>query len=327
MSPTLLAVLRRLSHEGFISGAEVARELGCSRATVHNAAQEANDLGLPVHAVQGRGYRLGRPLNWLAPERLVSVLEPQGFRFQHFERLASTNTFLLHEAHRGAPHRTVVSAHCQTQGRGRRGRSWQAELGNGLAFSLLWRSALPAASLSGLSLVVGALLAESLRRLGLTRAQVKWPNDIVVAEEQGLAKLAGVLIELSGDMLGPSAAVIGIGINLGGGEALGEALGQPVTDMARHLGTVDANQVFLTLLSDLDAGLARFEREGFAAFRDDWHACHAYQDRAVVVLTGQGERIAGRALGVDVQGALLLETREGIRRFYSGEVSLRPAEA
>jgi BirA family biotin operon repressor/biotin-[acetyl-CoA-carboxylase] ligase len=321
MSPTLLAILRRLSDEAFISGESIARQLGCSRATVHNILREADHAGVAVHAVQGRGYRLAEPMDWLNQEALSEGLEPRGFRFHFFEALPSTNAFLLEEAASDAPHRTVAIAEWQTQGRGRRGRSWHATLGNSLAFSLLWRFPRPATELAGLSLAVGATLARELQRLGLEQARVKWPNDIVV---EG-AKLAGVLIELSGDMLGPSTAVIGIGLNVRGGDRLSRALELPVTDLSRHLGTMDRNTVFLGLMNALDEGLALFEREGFHAFRGDWMACHAYQGRMVDILTPRGERIPGKAMGVDEQGALLLETGSEVLRFHSGEVSLRVA--
>jgi BirA family biotin operon repressor/biotin-[acetyl-CoA-carboxylase] ligase len=194
-------------------------------------------------------------------------------------------------------------------------------LGNGLTFSLLWRSGRPVAELSGLSLAVGVLLVEALREWGLARAAVKWPNDIVVDGQ----KLAGVLIELSGDLLGPSTAVVGVGINLHGGEALRQAVGQPVTDLSAHLGPLDRNALFLHLVQRLDAGLATFERQGFVAFQAAWNACHAHQDRMVILQGGQGETTVGLARGVDEAGALLLETSAGLLRFHAGEVSLREA--
>jgi len=319
MVSVMYAVLQRLSHEAFTSGESVASLLGCSRATVHNALQEAGKLGIVVHAVQGRGYRLAAPMDWLDPGRLKASLEARGIHFHYFERTASTNTFLLEEARRDGRHRTAAVAEWQTEGRGRRGRSWQGSLGNSLTFSFLWRSARPAAELSGLSLAVGTVLVGALQRLGLGRARVKWPNDIVVEGE----KLAGVLIELSGDVLGPSAAVIGVGINLRGSESLTQALGQPVTDLCRHLGQVDRNALFLALVQSLDESLALFEREGFAPFHRAWDGCHAHHEQQVDILSGPGERISGVALGVDEQGALLLKTPAGVRRFHSGEVSLR----
>jgi BirA family biotin operon repressor/biotin-[acetyl-CoA-carboxylase] ligase len=227
----------------------------------------------------------------------------------------------MSQAQSGAPHKSLVAAEWQGQGRGRRGRAWLAGLGGGLMFSLLWRFNRPASELSGLSLVVGLGLAQVLRDLGLRRASVKWPNDILVDD----AKLAGVLIELAGDMLGPSAAVIGVGINVLGAESLRGAVEQPVTDLSEHLATrgLDRNLLLREVVLRLNDHLECFDVDGFAPFRQDWEALHAHQDQPVHVLTGQGERIAGRALGVDESGALLLATESGLRRFHSGEVSLR----
>lgn len=323
MDSMMYAVLRRLGHETFTSGEVVAGQLGCSRATVHNALREASGAGIVVHAVQGRGYRLAEPIDWLVPDRLQAELQARGMQFHFFDSTVSTNTFLLEAARGGEPHRTVAVTEWQTGGRGRRGRSWQADLGSSLAFSYLWRSARPVAELSGLSLAVGVVLVEALQRLGLEKAKVKWPNDIVVENQ----KLAGVLIEMSGDVLGPSAAVIGVGINVRGGEGLTRDLGRPVTDLSRHLEGVGRNELFLDLVRAIDEGLELFEREGFGVFQDAWNACHAHHGRKVDILTGQGGRIPGVAMGVDEQGALLLQTPAGVRRFHSGEVSLRSAGA
>lgn len=328
----LLPVLRQLSAEVFLSGEQIAQRLGCSRATVHNAIRAAQEAGVTVHAVHGRGYRLASPVSWLDADRLSQVFSPRGITWRHLDQVGSTNALMLewaasgvtHDAPERASHRSLVTAEWQTQGRGRRGRDWHAGLGSGLMFSFLWRSARPAAQLSGLSLAVGVALVKGLRAMGLANAQVKWPNDIQVAS----AKLAGVLIELAGDrfasdMLGPSTAVIGVGINVSGGEGLTRQVGQPVTDLQAYLGPVDRNVLLLHLIEALDADLARFECDGFAAFHDDWHACHAHQGQPVCIQAAHGEAISGVALGVDAQGALLLETPVGVRSFHSGEVSLR----
>ena len=319
MSPQLLEVLRQLSHETFLSGEVVAKRLGCSRATVNNVMREAAASGVAIHAVHVRGYRLARPLSWLDPNTLMAAFAGRGVTLRCFDHLPSTNTHLLQWAHSGAPHRALVVAEAQGEGRGRRGRTWHARLGGSLLFSMLWRSNRSVAELSGLSLAVGASLVDSLRRMGLARAVVKWPNDILVDE----AKLAGVLIELSGDMLGPSAAVIGVGINVLGGEALAGEIGQAVTDVQRHVGAIDRNALLLALVSGMDAGLHRFERGGFAGFRAEWQGLHAHQDRVVRIQGGDGEPVIGRAIGVDDNGALLLDTALGVCRFHAGEVSLR----
>lgn len=319
MPPQLLAVLRQLSHEDFISGEVIARRLNCSRATVNNTIREAIAGGVSIHAVHGRGYRLASHFTWLDAERLMDALARQGMTLRYFDHVPSTNTYLMDWVRLGAPHRAVVTAEWQSEGRGRRGRTWHAGLGAGLMFSLLWRSRRPAAELSGLSLAVGVALVKTLRGLGLAGAGVKWPNDILV---EGV-KLAGVLIELAGDMLGPSTAIIGVGMNVQDSDALTGQVGQPVTDLRLHLGMVSRTEILLDLLSGLDAALALFEERGFPAFQDDWQAYHVHQDREVTIQSGQDEPAMGRARGVDQHGALLLETATGLRRFHSGEVSLR----
>lgn len=319
MPPQLLGVLRQLSDEVFISGEVIAKRLNCSRATVNNTIREAIAEGVPIHAVHGRGYRLASHLTWLDGEKIEDALAGQGMALRCFDHVASTNAHLMDWAQNGAPHRAVVTAEWQSEGRGRRGRTWHAGLGSGLMFSLLWRSGRPAAELSGLSLAVGVALVKTLRGLGLAHAGVKWPNDILVDG----AKLAGVLIELTGDMLGPSTAIIGVGVNVQDGEALTGQVGQPVTDLRRHLGAVSRTEMFLHLVAGLDAGLALFEERGFSAFQADWQACHVHQGQEVVIHSGKGEAILGHARGVDEQGALLLETATGLQRFHSGEVSLR----
>jgi BirA family biotin operon repressor/biotin-[acetyl-CoA-carboxylase] ligase len=348
----LLPVLRQLSAENFLSGEQVAQRLGCSRATVHNAIRTAQEAGITVHAVHGRGYRLASSVSWLDADRLAQGFAEQGITLRHFDQVASTNALMLEWAALGdsprAPHRALISTEWQAHGRGRRGRDWHASLGGGLMFSFLWRSARPASQLSGLSLAVGVALVKGLRQLGLVGAEVKWPNDIQIAG----AKLAGVLIELasdrlasdrlvndrlasnvlardvfSSDVLGPSAAVIGVGINVAGGEDLSRQTGRSVTDLRTHHGPVDRNMLLQCLIAELDTSLARFERDGFTAFHADWHACHAYQGQPVFIQPSQGEAISGVALGVDTEGALLLQTSTGIRTFHSGEVSLRASQS
>ena len=321
MTPQLLEILRQLSPEAFRSGEDIARGLRLSRGSVHNAVREARGLGLPIQAIRGRGYRLARPVTWLDPDSFTPPLSVRGFQSQLVVSLDSTNAYLMGLAQTGAPHKTLVAAEWQGRGRGRRGRSWLGGLGGSLMFSLLWRFNRPACELSGLSLVVGLSLAQVFRNLGLRHACVKWPNDILVND----AKLAGVLIELAGDVLGPSAAVIGIGINVLGAESLRGAVEQPVTDLSEHLSVpgLDRNVLLREIASRLNDHLEQFDRTGFSTFRPEWEALHAYQDRMVHVVTGHGERIAGHVLGVDDGGALLLATGAGMQRFHSGEVSLR----
>lgn len=323
MKPSAIDALRLLSADDFVSGQRLAQHLGCSRASVHNLLGVARDLGLSVHAVPGRGYRLAEPLTWLDADWLDARLAPLHMTLELHPQLPSTNSHLLELARAGAPHRRVVAAEWQHAGRGRRGRTWRSPFGQGLAFSLLWRSAQPVAALSGLSLAVGVILAQALQRAGVLGARVKWPNDLLVAD----AKLGGILIELTGDMLGPSVAVIGVGLNVSGARALAAMLDQPATDVVSHGGGRDRNALLLSLLQALNHGLERFDQSGFAGFMADWNACHAYHGRMVELVQADATRLPGEVAGVDASGALLLRTAHGLHSAHSGEVSLRPGPA
>jgi BirA family biotin operon repressor/biotin-[acetyl-CoA-carboxylase] ligase len=312
--------LRLLTHEEFRSGEDIARELSITRASVNNAVREAERLGVEIQAVRGRGYRLGYRYDWLDVGYLSGAGARAGFSFAVHDRLDSTNSHLMALAQSGATHKQVVAAELQSAGRGRRGRTWHAELGRGLTFSLLWRFQRPLTALSGMSLVVGLALTRCLRRLGV-EACVKWPNDVLL----GAGKLAGILIETQGDVLSGATAVIGIGLNLSASVDMAERAGAPVASLGDALARPPArNDLLLAILAELDGDLRRFDAEGFAPFAAEWMRLHAHQGRAVAILGADGRSRLGRALGVDAQGALLLETEAGVVAIHSGEVSLRP---
>jgi BirA family biotin operon repressor/biotin-[acetyl-CoA-carboxylase] ligase len=219
-----------------------------------------------------------------------------------------------------ARHATCVAANLQTGGRGRRGRSWHAGLGASLTFSLLWRFQCGASALSGLSLAVGVALMRSLHEFGISGSQLKWPNDVLINR----GKLAGILIELQGDMEGPSTAVIGMGINLNLPDKLKQQIDQPVTDLASVFNEViNPNHLLGILLKHLSNVLVAFEQGGFATLRNEWTQHHAYHEQDVRMLMPDGREIHGVVQGITEDGSLLVTTAEGVQRFISGEISLR----
>jgi len=232
---------------------------------------------------------------------------------------ASTNTELLARAAQGARSGAVLAAEAQTAGRGRRGRPWVSPVGGALVFSLLWRFEQGAAWLAGLSLAVGVALVRVLRAHG-AHAQLKWPNDVLV----GGGKLAGILIELQGDASGPSAVVIGVGLNLALPAAARDAIDQPVADLAEACAAPPGrNALLAALLGELHTVLTAFARDGFKPFAREWEGCHAHQGRRVTATLPDGSTLTGVARGVAEDGALLIEAGGKSRRFISGDVSLR----
>ncbi|HYG13764.1 MAG TPA: biotin--[acetyl-CoA-carboxylase] ligase, partial [Methylophilaceae bacterium] len=229
MNNLTFPILRLLADGRFQSGEEIARHFGVTRATVWNALKDAESLGVRLFSVRGRGYRLPEPIQLLEHDSVLAAIGEQGswFNLELHDHLESTNSYLMKQASNGCGHATCVAASLQTKGRGRRGRAWQSGLGASLTFSLLWRFQAGAAALSGLSLAVGVALIRALHAAGVKDARLKWPNDVLVNQH----KLAGILIELQGDMEGPSAAVIGIGLNLRLPEHVKRHIDQAATDL------------------------------------------------------------------------------------------------
>jgi BirA family biotin operon repressor/biotin-[acetyl-CoA-carboxylase] ligase len=196
-------------------------------------------------------------------------------------------------------------------------------LGNALTFSLLWRFDCGLSALSGLSLAAGVALIRALHVLGIASAELKWPNDVLSDKR----KLAGILIEAQGDMLGPSAVVIGIGLNLSLQQQVLQQIGQPVTCLTDMFDEVpERNLLLAAILLELDGVLREFAAHGFAALRAEWQSYHGMQDQRVQLLLPDGSRVTGIVRGVADDGALELETMQEIRRFNVGEVSLRSVE-
>jgi BirA family biotin operon repressor/biotin-[acetyl-CoA-carboxylase] ligase len=323
MSKLTFPILQRLADGQFHSGEALAKHFKVTRATIFNALVHAQSLGVTLFSVRGRGYKLPQPVVLLNQEAILQAIGEQRewFNVLILDEVPSTNTYLMQLASKGAPHVTCVAAHMQTQGKGRRGRAWISQLGASLTFSLLWRFQCGASALSGLSLAIGVALIRAFAQLGVQQAQLKWPNDVLV----GGKKLAGILIELQGDMEGPSAAVIGVGINLNLPKEVLHSIDQPATDMATASNgvVVNPNDVLGVVLKHIARCLQQFEQEGFAGLREEWLRYHAYHLQAVLMLMPNGVETHGMVQGVAEDGILLVETAFGLQRFSAGEISLR----
>ncbi|CAB1371063.1 biotin--[acetyl-CoA-carboxylase] ligase [Denitratisoma oestradiolicum] len=226
----------------------------------------------------------------------------------------SSNSRLLERAAAGAPSGTVLVAERQTAGRGRRGRSWISAPADSLTFSLLWRFPHQSDAPAALSLAVGLALVRGLEALGARGIGLKWPNDLLIGD----SKLAGILVELQAGEL--RSAVIGIGLNLRRPNGLSEDVAAAGLDQA--LAALPTREVVLAaLLAALAQTLDAYGSSGFASLRNEWQARHAWQGLPVRV--SGGEAAEGLCLGVGDDGALNLDTPQGLRRILAGDVSLR----
>ena len=170
-----------------------------------------------------------------------------------------------------------------------------------------------------MSLVVAIAVLRALRGCGVADAGLKWPNDIFY---QG-RKLAGILLDVSGESTGPFRVVVGIGVNCRLPASAARDIDQPWADLSQTGVRVDRNRLAALILEALVQTLDTFTREGLAAFTAEWERFDLIAGRTVELQHDNEIRIAGIARGIDSRGALLIDQDGDTRSFHAGEVSVR----
>jgi BirA family biotin operon repressor/biotin-[acetyl-CoA-carboxylase] ligase len=325
-SPLVARLFAKLADGEFHSGEALAAELAVSRSAIWKAASALKDLGATVHAVRNRGYRLPGTAEPLDVTRILESLSPAATphvaRVDTAWTLGSTNTVLMERPYPRVGTGEALLAEYQTAGRGRRGRTWLAPPGGAICLSFSWVFAEVPRDLGALGLVIGVCALQALQRLGVVGVGLKWPNDLLIKDR----KLGGILIELRAESSGPACVVIGIGLNVALGAPLLEQIAAtglaPVDLVSAGLKGARRNAVAAGLISSFVEGLLEFERDGLKGFVQRWMDADVLRGRPVAV-TGATGFTKGVARGIDLEGALLVETPQGLLRFISGDVSVR----
>ena len=250
------------------------------------------------------------------------------FSVEVVEAIDSTNTELMRRARAGDVAPVLLVAERQTAGRGRLGRPWQSAQDDAAQpLSLTFSIGLPLAprDWSGLSLAVGASVAESLDPGGLAGIRIKWPNDLWTGDDR---KLAGILIEtasaVAAGQRGAAASaamrhlVIGIGVNIGPRSAAG--LRAPPAWLHEWQPASNAADALRAIAAPLVRDVVAFGASGFAPFASRFAARDALRGREVEFSDGT----TGRCEGVGASGELRVATADGLRAVTSSEVSVRP---
>lgn len=327
--PLVAKVFAALADGEFHSGEQLAETLGVSRAAIWKAVESLRELGATLHAVRNRGYRLRSGSDPLDSKRIASLLAQTARAHVRSIETAwtvdSTNSVLLARPNPPFGGCDVLLAEYQTAGRGRRGRAWLAPPGGSICLSLCWTFREVPQDLGALGLVIGVCALRALRESGLEDARLKWPNDVVVDGD----KLGGILIELRAESAGPASVVIGIGLNVALGadvlQAIGETGVSAIDLVAAGLRQPSRNALAAALIAQFIRGLLAFEKDGLKPFAEEWRGADALRGRQIDVHTLEGVA-RGLARGIDLHGALVVETPHGVRRFISGDVTVRAVE-
>lgn len=318
-------LIKILADGKYHSGTDLGNLFGVSRAAIAKTIQKVEkNHHLNVFAVKGKGYRLETTLELLDEAKIRQNLSTKTIEeLRHFEiyfDIDSTNRYLNNKSVDGASSGYLVLAEQQTKGKGRQGRRWISPTATNLTLSLLWRFQQGAAQLGCLSLFIAVAIVRVLKKIGIDDAGVKWPNDIYWNNK----KLAGILLEMRGELSGPSAVVIGIGLNISMPATIEETknIEQPWVDLETIVGKKIERNKFTALIINALFDVIREAAEQQSNLLDEWQQMDILKNKNIEVHFAD-KIIHGIGQGINRDGALIVRHNNKDIICHSGDVSIR----
>jgi BirA family biotin operon repressor/biotin-[acetyl-CoA-carboxylase] ligase len=322
------AILKLLKqHEpAFLSGQEISRRLKISRTAVWKRIKNLEGLGYEFEASTRSGYRLIGSPDLLAPWEVQPLLRTKrlGRKLHYYRSLDSTNASAYQLALKGAGEGEVVVAESQQKGRGRLGRQWFSPPFLNLYVSIILRPEIPPGEAPLLTLMAAVAAAETLGQFSRLVPVIKWPNDILV----GGRKIAGLLNEMQSEVDRVHFVILGIGVNLNvKPEDFPPEIRSMATSVRRETGAAVSRKMFLcSLLLNIEKWYDTFLKKGREPILETWRNRARIKDKNVRV-SSFGEVLAGIAVDIDSDGALILKTKDGKeRRVVAGDIEYKNQE-
>lgn len=297
-----------------LSGEALAAELGCSRASVHRHVDALRRSGLAIDGGP-TGYHLVGDQDLIVPAMIEPrLVAPLAGPVEWTHTIGSTNDEASRRARGGAPEGLVIGSDHQSAGRGRRGRAWVDNPGDALMFSLVLRPPIAPVDVGLLPLLIAVGLADAIAPLAAHDVGIAWPNDVIIDRR----KVAGILMELSGDHERVSYAVAGIGINVRSAPTIDDARWTPgcLADLGADVARAD---LLISVLGAIGTRYRTLLRDGPSDVLDAYASRDLLAGRSVTLALEAGT-LTGTGAGVDPLGRLRLTTGEGETRVAAGEV-------
>jgi len=303
----------------FVSGEALSREFGITRAAIQKHIQAFRSDGAVVTSVNNKGHRLEEYADRLKAEYVMPLMKGSPFHIAWRESAASTNTTAKALALMGSPEFTCVTAEEQTAGKGRMGRAWASPKHKGLYASFILRPNIEAQKASGVTVLTALAVVRALRGVQLD-AKIKWPNDVLLSGR----KICGILTESSSSMDGIDYIVCGFGLNVNqDAEELPEEIRNIATSVRLEKGAPSPRTKLLAMVLEEIYGLyGEFLKSGLKNLMEEYTGYSALHGRELTLLTPAGEE-HGTFAGFDEEAALLVERDGQIKRYISGEISLK----
>ncbi|WJI10215.1 biotin--[acetyl-CoA-carboxylase] ligase [Methanobacterium sp. CWC-01] len=301
---------------------ELASQAGITADELREEIQDLIGDGFVIES-SNEGYRLVKIPNRLLPYQIQEDLHTSyiGHDIRYFSEVDSTNEVAKKLAEEGASQGTIVIAEVQRRGKGRLGKRWLSPEG-GVWMTIILRPDIALVKAPLLTLVTGVAVAETLQsRCGLD-VGIKWPNDILIGEK----KVCGILTEVSENKGALDYVVLGIGIDLNVDvEDFPRDLKEGATSLKNELDQeIYGVEVVQRFLENFEAIYEEFEKGQFPAILAQWRRLSKTIGRQVEVHK-KGHMVVGEAVGINRDGALILEEEDGtLIKVISGECVHRP---
>ncbi len=315
----------RKADGNFVSGQQISKDLHVSRTAIWKHINVLKERGYIFESSTRKGYRLIYAPNLLTPLEIDSALHTETFgrHVVYLESTQSTNEEAKKIAREGAEEGTIVVAEEQITGHGRLARGFYSPFAKGIWFSLILRPKFFPMEASKCTLLAAVGVCRGIRRMGLADAGIKWPNDILVHGK----KLVGILTLMSASMEKIDYIIMGIGINTGiKKNEFPEDFREGATSFLNEGINVSRKDLLAAILGELEKEYSIAQNEGFDKVLDDWRALSVTLGQEVRVIFGD-DSYTGKAVDIDRDGCLLVNTGSEVKRVIAGDVSIRPVDA
>lgn len=315
----------RKADGNFVSGQQISKDLHVSRTAIWKHINVLKERGYIFESSTRKGYRLIYAPNLLTPLEIDSALHTETFgrHVVYLESTQSTNEEAKKIAREGAEEGTIVVAEEQITGHGRLARGFYSPFAKGIWFSLILRPKFFPMEASKCTLLAAVGVCRGIRRMGLADAGIKWPNDILVHGK----KLVGILTLMSASMEKIDYIIMGIGINTGiKKNEFPEDFREGATSFLNEGINVSRKDLLAAILVELEKEYSIAQNEGFDKVLDDWRALSVTLGQEVRVIFGD-DSYTGKAVDIDRDGCLLVNTGSEVKRVIAGDVSIRPVDA
>lgn len=318
----VLQILYRKNGE-CVSSSEITGELGITRSAVFKIINELKKQGFDIESIHHRGYRLGNEKDIISPEIINEIIEKEGKnrRIQYFERVDSTNTFAKKILMEGESYPDIIIANEQEQGRGRLGREFYSPKGTGIYCSFILDPFIKIENSILVTVAASVAVSRAIEKVTKKDTRIKWINDIYIDDKKVCGILTEAVTDFETGIIGK--IILGIGINF---NTPSESFPDEITDRASSVFMDDTfgvtrNQLIAQLIIEIDECMNDIENDEIIRY---------YRNKSLVLgkmleitYFGQEKPIQGKAVDIDRNGFLIIETKNGLLTLNSGEVSIR----